>query len=106
MLLEKISDSRLPYALKALFDAMKFKYKKLYDHVMAVRKQTYKEGVVTTIGTVQYLPYRQASLQQILFFSDCEFVTQQCFFLLPSYLVFNLHNKYFTDQNDHCYRLK
>lgn len=49
-LLDKIAESKLPYALKALFDAMKFKYKKLYDHVMAVRKQTYKEGVVTTIG--------------------------------------------------------
>ncbi|KAH3883240.1 hypothetical protein DPMN_007194 [Dreissena polymorpha] len=49
ILLDKIADSKLPYALKALFDAMKFKYKKLYDHVMAVRKQTYKEGVVTTI---------------------------------------------------------
>lgn len=49
-LLDKITESKLPYALKALFDAMKFKYKKLYDHVMAVRKQTYKEGVVTTVG--------------------------------------------------------
>ena len=49
-LVDKIADSKLPYALKALFDAMKFKYKKLYDHVMTVRKQTYKDGVVTTIG--------------------------------------------------------
>ncbi|KAL4223642.1 Nlrc4p [Mactra antiquata] len=49
VLLEKISDSKLPYSLKALFDAMKFKYKKLYEHCMAVRKQTYKEGVVMTI---------------------------------------------------------
>lgn len=51
-LLDRVGDSKLPYALKALFDAMKFKYKKLYDHVMSVRKQTYKEGVVTTIGKI------------------------------------------------------
>ncbi|XP_052800759.1 uncharacterized protein LOC128231702 isoform X1 [Mya arenaria] len=49
LLLDKISESKLPYSLKALFDAMKFKYKKLHDHCIAVRKQTYKEGVVTTI---------------------------------------------------------
>ncbi|XP_053376058.1 uncharacterized protein LOC123534023 isoform X3 [Mercenaria mercenaria] len=56
MLLDKLADSKLPYALKALFDAMKFKYKKLYEHVMAIRKQIYKEGVVNTIdvsGIVQ-----------------------------------------------------
>jgi hypothetical protein len=52
MLLDKLADSKLPYALKALFDAMKFKYKKLYEHVMAIRKQTYKEGVVNTIGII------------------------------------------------------
>ncbi|WAR01676.1 NALP5-like protein [Mya arenaria] len=42
LLLDKISESKLPYSLKALFDAMKFKYKKLHDHCIAVRKQTLK----------------------------------------------------------------
>ncbi|WAR01646.1 hypothetical protein MAR_008204 [Mya arenaria] len=48
MLLDKISESKLAYSLKALFDAMKFKYKKLHDHYIAVRKQTYKEGIITS----------------------------------------------------------
>ena len=50
ILLDKIANSKLPYALKALIDAIKFKYKKIYEQVMLVRKITYKEGVVTKIG--------------------------------------------------------
>ena len=50
LLLEKIMQSKLPYALKALIDAIKFKYKKVYDQVTLVRKATHKEGVVTKIG--------------------------------------------------------
>lgn len=54
VLLEKIMNSKLPYALKALIDAIKFKYKKVYEQVQHVRKVTHKEGVVTKIG----LPFK------------------------------------------------
>ncbi|WAR01647.1 NALP5-like protein [Mya arenaria] len=46
LLLDKISESKLPYSLKALFDAMKFKYKKLHDH--------YVEGITETALVNQY----------------------------------------------------
>ena len=50
LLLQKVMNSKLPYALKALIDAIKFKYKKIYEQVVLVRKKTHKEGVVTKIG--------------------------------------------------------
>ena len=50
LLLQKVMTSKLPYALKALIDAIKFKYKKIYEQVVQVRKKTHKEGVVTKIG--------------------------------------------------------
>ncbi|WAR01675.1 hypothetical protein MAR_008233 [Mya arenaria] len=50
LLLDKISESKLAYSLKALFDAMKLKYKKLHDHCIEVRKQTQK------ISSTEFLP--------------------------------------------------
>lgn len=50
MILEKIHNSKLSFGFKALCDSIKFKYKKMYDVVMAIRKETYKHGVKDNVG--------------------------------------------------------
>lgn len=50
MILEKIHHSKLSFGFKALCDSIKFKYKKMYDVVMVIRKETYKHGVKDTVG--------------------------------------------------------
>jgi hypothetical protein len=52
-LLDKILNSKLPYAFKALCDSIKFKYKSTHDTVMEIRKVIYKTGVGNTIGKGQ-----------------------------------------------------
>ncbi|XP_050408561.2 uncharacterized protein LOC126823646 [Patella vulgata] len=47
-ILAKIQNSKLPYALKLLCDALKFKYTKIYDEVTELRRITYKHGVKET----------------------------------------------------------
>lgn len=52
MVLEKIHTSKLSFGFKALCDSIKFKYKKMYDVVMAIRKETYKHGVKDAVDVV------------------------------------------------------
>ncbi|KAK3084052.1 hypothetical protein FSP39_007376 [Pinctada imbricata] len=52
MILDKILKSKLSYAFKALCDSIKFKYKKMYENVMQIRKDTYKHGVRETVDVV------------------------------------------------------
>ena len=50
MIIDKINQTKLSFGFKALCDSIKFKYKKLYDTVMAIRKEVYKHGVKDTVG--------------------------------------------------------
>jgi len=49
-LLDRILNSKLTFAFKALCESMKFKYKTIYDTVMQIRKETWKMGVQNTVG--------------------------------------------------------
>lgn len=51
LLLDKILNSKLSYAFKALTDSIKFKYKKIHEIVVQIRKETYKHGIRETVGT-------------------------------------------------------
>ncbi|XP_071181200.1 uncharacterized protein [Mytilus edulis] len=53
-IIEKIHTTKLSFGFKALCDSIKFKYKKLYDVVMAIRKEVYKHGIKDTVGV--YIP--------------------------------------------------
>ncbi|KAK3596283.1 hypothetical protein CHS0354_024867 [Potamilus streckersoni] len=55
LLLDKIINTKLSYAFKALCDAIKFKSKKTYEEVMQIRKQVYKQGVVDHIDVVRII---------------------------------------------------
>ena len=50
IILEKINSTKLSFGFKALADSIKFKYKKLYDVVMGIRKEVYKHGIKDTVG--------------------------------------------------------
>lgn len=50
LLLDKILNSKLSYAFKALTDSIKFKYKKIHEIVVQIRKETYKHGIRETVG--------------------------------------------------------
>lgn len=52
-IIEKIHTTKLSFGFKALCDSIKFKYKKLYDVVMAIRKEVYKHGIKDTVGKIQ-----------------------------------------------------
>ncbi|XP_060072729.1 NLR family CARD domain-containing protein 4-like [Ylistrum balloti] len=51
-LLDKILNSKNSTALKFLIEAMKFKYKKIYDQVVQIRKETHKNGVRDNVDVV------------------------------------------------------
>ncbi|XP_062594074.1 uncharacterized protein LOC134255559 isoform X4 [Saccostrea cucullata] len=52
LLLDKILHSKLSYAFKALTDSIKFKYKKIHETVVQIRKETYKHGIRETVDVV------------------------------------------------------
>lgn len=52
LLLDKILNSKLSYAFKALTDSIKFKYKKIHEIVVQIRKETYKHGIRETVDVV------------------------------------------------------
>ncbi|XP_069136254.1 NLR family CARD domain-containing protein 4-like isoform X2 [Argopecten irradians] len=51
-LLDKILHSKNSSALKALIEAMKFKYKSIHDQAVQIRKETYKNGVRDNVDVV------------------------------------------------------
>ncbi|OWF40290.1 NLR family CARD domain-containing protein 4-like isoform X2 [Mizuhopecten yessoensis] len=51
-LLNKILNSKNSTAFKALLEAMKYKYKKIHEEVVQIRKETYKNGVRDNVDVV------------------------------------------------------
>ena len=49
-LLDKIFNSTNSSAFKGFIDTLKYKYKKLQDEIIQIRKETYKNGVKHTVG--------------------------------------------------------
>lgn len=56
-LLDRILNSKNSGAFKALLEAMKYKYKKIHEEVVQIRKETYKHGVRDTVGMYDVIPH-------------------------------------------------